>query len=351
MSAVFSLVAVVVLAGIAYFGVQAELELFFGIVVPYIALGVFLLGVVYKILQWAKVPVPFRIPTTCGQQKSLPFIENKPLENPHNTLSVIGRMALEIFLFRSLFRNTKSDLAQEASGPRLVYGSTKWLWLAGLLFHYTFLIIFIRHFKFFVEPVPSFVLALQSLDGFFQIGLPILYLTDVVVVVAVTYLLLRRLWVPQLRYISLASDYFPLLLILGIVGTGMWMRYFGKVDLLGVKELATGLLTFAPRLPAEPIGAMFYVHLFLVSALMIYFPFSKLMHMPGVFMSPTRNMVNNNRAVRHVNPWAAQMRQSFHTYAAYEDEFRPLMKAAGLPLDKDLPEETSDDGGKKGKEE
>ena len=39
-----------------------------------------------------------------------------------------------------------------------------------------------------------------------------------------------------------------------------------------------------------------------MSALAAYFPFSKLMHMAGVFLSPTRNLANNNRMVRHVNP-------------------------------------------------
>jgi hypothetical protein len=37
---------------------------------------------------------------------------------------------------------------------------------------------------------------------------------------------------------------------------------------------------------------------------MIIFPFSKLLHAPGVFFSPTRNQVDNPREQRHVVDWA-----------------------------------------------
>lgn len=38
-----------------------------------------------------------------------------------------------------------------------------------------------------------------------------------------------------MRYISLANDYFPLFLIMGIIGTGICMRYFDKVDIAQAK--------------------------------------------------------------------------------------------------------------------
>ncbi len=137
---------------------------------------------------------------------------------------------------------------------------------------------------------------------------------------------------PQVGYISLIADHFPLLLLLGIAGTGVCMRYFSKVDLIGIKELAMGLLRLSPGVP-EGIAPLFFVHLFLVSVLFMYFPVSKLMHMGGVFMSPTRNLANNNRAKRHINPWDCPVK--VHTYEEYEDEFRDVMKAADMPVDKD----------------
>ncbi len=330
MNALLSLIAVLVLIGLALLGVAgAGWRYLFGVIIPYAAIATFIVGFVYRILKWARSSVPFRIPTTAGQQKTLPWIKNNNLESPHNIWGVIGRMALEILFFRSLFRNTKAELRQ---GPKLVYGSAKWLWIFALAFHWSFLIIFIRHFKYFAEPVPSWVLGIQNLDGFFQVGLPVIYLTDVAVVVALTYLVFRRLVIPQIRYISLPADFFSLFLLLSIAVTGILMRYIWKTNIESVKELGTGLLSFHPVVPTD-IGLIFFVHLFMVSLLLAFFPFSKLMHLGGVFMSPTRNLANNNRMRRHVNPWDYPVK--VHTYEEYEEEFHDVMKASGLPLEKE----------------
>ena len=323
------LLAVVALFLLGYFGAQAGLGLLFGVILPYIAVVLFLGGLIYRILDWAKVPVPFRIPTTCGQEKSLPWIKSSPLENPHNGPTVVGRMALEILFFRSLLRNTKSEIIDNS---RVTYASSPWLWLGAMVFHWSMLIIVVKHLRFFADPTPGFVTFMQDVDGFLQIGVPIFQLTTFLFIAALAYLLVRRLIVPQLRYISLATDYFPLFLLLSIGISGFWLRYVAKTDIVGVKELAIGLVTFSPVTP-ETVAPLFYAHLFLVSVLVSYLPFSKLAHMPGVFMSPTRNMANTNRVMHHTNPWDYPVK--VHTYEEYEDEFRDKMKTAGIPVDKE----------------
>jgi len=330
MNAIIGLFIVLLLLAVSFIGVgTVKMEYFFGVVMPYAAMAIFILGVILRVLKWAKSPVPFRIPTSCGQQKSMGWVKNSKLDNPHNGFWTIARMALEILTFRSLFRNTKASLEK---GPKLVYGGSKWLWVAALAFHYSFLVIVIRHFRFFTEPIPGIVLWLQSLDSLFQISLPLLFMTDILLIGAATYLFLRRVVIPQIRYISLAADFIPLFLILSIAVTGVLMRYFIKVDAIAVKQLAMGLLSFSPVVP-EGIGVIFYMHLFLVSFLLIYFPFSKLMHMGGIFLSPARNLANNNRAKRHINPWNPDVK--IHTYEEYEEEFKDVMKAAGMPLEKE----------------
>ncbi|MGD2121277.1 MAG: sulfate reduction electron transfer complex DsrMKJOP subunit DsrM [Gemmatimonadota bacterium] len=305
----------------------------FGVIIPSFALLLFLGGMVAKVLGWSKSAVPFRITTTCGQQKSLDWIPHSRLENPFTTLQAVGRMALEVLFFRSLLRNTKADLVE---GRRLVYRTDHLLWIAGLLMHWSFLIIIVRHMRLMTNPVPGFVTFLEAADGFLEIGLPAMYVTTVTFLLGVTVLLYRRFTNPQVRYISLIGDYFPLFLLLGIGLSGVWMRHLDKVDIAGVKELMVGLFHFAPVVP-EGIGPVFYGHLFLVSVLLAYFPFSKLTHFAGVFLSPTRNLANNNRAVRHVNPWDFPVK--VHTYEEYEDEFREKMVGAGVPVDKPLEKE------------
>ena len=324
-----SLVAVLIAVLIAQIGVGVlGWHTVFGVAVPYVAAAVFVVGVTARILGWARSPVPFRIPTTCGQQKSLPWIKQARIENPSTTAGVIARMALEVLCFRSLFRNTRTQLVD----GRLSYPSNKWLWAAGLAFHYSFLLVVLRHLRFFTEPVPGFVVALTRLDGFFTVGLPVVYATTGLFLGALAFLFVRRASSPQLRYLSLPADYFPLLLLLAIGLSGAWLRHVSKIDVPAVKAMVMGLVHFSPR-PAEGLGTVFYVHLFLVSTLLAYFPFSKLVHMAGVFMSPTRNLTANSREVRHVNPWNRPL--PLHTYDEYEDEFRDRMKGAGLPVEKE----------------
>ena len=345
----FSLIAVTILVIIPWVGVGAlDLRWLFGIVIPYAALLTFFLGIVIRVVGWARSPVPFRIPTTGGQQRSLPWIRQNKFDNPSSTIGVAGRMVLEVLLFRSLFRHTRMEFRE---GPKIGYEWEKWLWIAALAFHYSFLVVILRHLRFFTEPIPIFVNWIVSIDGFLEMGiaplpgfaLPDLFLSGFVLLAALTFLFLRRLLSPQIMYISLPGDYFPLFLIISIATTGVLMRYGGafmeylfnrdflSVEIVQVKELAMGLVSFHPTIP-DGIGTIFFIHLFLVSVLLAYFPFSKLMHMAGIFLSPTRNLSNNSRMVRHINPWDYPVK--VHTYEEYEDEFRDKMIEAGLPVEK-----------------
>ena len=316
---------------VAYAGVEgAGLQWFFGIVVPYAALTAFLAGFVYRVMGWASSAVPFRIPTTCGQQKSLPWIKPNCIDNPSTTGGVFVRMILEIFLFRSLFRNTKAAF-NRGEKNQLTYSWEIFLWVGALAFHYSFLVVLIRHLRFFLNPVPVCLKFVEFLDGIVQVGLPGVFLSGVVLAAAAIFLLARRIFDAKVSYISLASDFFPLFLIIGIAVSGIAMRYFTKIDIFSVKQFTMGLVTFHPTIP-QGVGGLFYAHIFLVSVLFAYIPISKLMHMGGIFLSPTRNMANNNRAKRHINPWNYAV--DIHTYEQYEDHFREKMIDAGLPVDK-----------------
>lgn len=299
----------------------------FAIVIPYTALAIFAFGFIYRIVVWARSPVPFHIPTVCGQQKSLPWIKHDRTESPSTTLRVVWRMALEVLVFRSLFRNDRAEIVAK---EKVVYRGNRLLWLGGLVFHWSLLIILIRHLKLFFEPVPGSVTFLQNLDGLFQISTPTLLVTDALIVFSLCYLTLRRVFIPQTRYLSLFSDYFPLILLLGVVGSGILVRHFYRVDLLEIKRFCLGIISFNPTVPRDG-GLMFYVHLFLVCALLVYFPFSKLMHGGGLFLSPTRNLRNDSRERRHINPWSYPVK--VRTYDDWENEFRDALKEAGLPLE------------------
>ncbi|MEJ2730253.1 MAG: sulfate reduction electron transfer complex DsrMKJOP subunit DsrM [Deltaproteobacteria bacterium] len=338
---IIPLIAVIVLFLIAYLGARVTgLQYVFGVVIPYLAIIIFVLGFAARVIGWSRSAVPFSIATTGGQQKSLPWIQHSKFDSPVAGWQIVVRMALEILTFRSLFRNTRMKLKESG---RISQQLEIFLWVGALAFHYAFLVVLIRHLRLFINPVPFWVQLVENVDSFFRFeiiypafkfGLPNVYISGFILLAAVSYLFLRRLFVQQVKYISIASDYFPLFLIIGIALSGIFMRYVTKIDVTAAKELTLGLVTFRPTIP-EGVSAVFFAHLFFVSILLAYFPFSKLMHLGGVFLSPTRNMPTDTRARRHINPWNYPV--PVHTYEEYEDEFREKMVEAGLPVEK-MPE-------------
>lgn len=330
-------VIVLVLALIAAVGAGLMgLTGLFAVVLPYLAFAIFVIGVAYRIANWGKSPVPFNIATTCGQSKSLDFIKWNPIECPRSRPALYFRMFLEVVFFRSLFRNSKATLEKDGN---LTYQWEKWLWIFAILFHWGFFFTLLRHLRFFTAKVPGLITALDKIDGFILIDLHHYYITGFMFFAGVGLLLLRRLCLHKVRYISLFNDYFPLVLLLGIGCSGMAMRYAGatRVDVTGIREVMVGLMTFHPVVPAAgALNVFFYIHLTLVCTLLIYFPWGKLMHAVGVFMSPTRNMCTNSREVRHVNPWNPVV--EFHSYADYEDEFRDRMVKFGVSVEKTIEE-------------
>lgn len=316
----------ILLAALPLGGMQmGNMHMLLGVAIPYFTFALFVLGFMVRIARWIRTPVPFNITTTAGQQKTLPWIKPNPVENPSNYLGVILRMAGEVFLFRSLFRNSRSFL----SGGRLIAQSDKWLWSAGIVFHYTMFIIVLRHIRFFNEVPPLPIRLIDMTDSMFQVGVPALYLTGVGFMAAVGFLFLRRL-TGQMRVLSTAADYFPLALFLLIGLTGAAMRYLAHVDIPAIKAHMMSLVHLAPA--TQKLDDLFYVHIFLVSVFMAYFPMSKLVHAGGIFFSPTRNMPNNSRIRRHINPWDYPVPP--HSYEHYEDDFREKMIEAGLPVDR-----------------
>lgn len=224
----------------------------------YLALATFWLGLGYRVWTWVETPVPLKIPTTPAP-KTLP--------------GVVARMVGEVLIFRSLFASSRA------------------LWLGGWAFHGALLLILLRHLRYFLYPVPEWMLTLQ----------PSGVLAGIVFLIAAAYLFLRRIVLLPVRSMSLLSDYFALLLLTSIAATGLWMKFVQPVNLLAVKAFILGLVTLTPA--PVPDDALFLVHFALVLVLVAYFPFSQLLHAGGIFFSPTRNQRDDARLRRYVNPW------------------------------------------------
>jgi len=228
----------------------------------YAAFAVLVVGVGLKVAQYSRTPAPLKIPTTPA-----------PL-TPAGAAFRVGR---EVTLFESLWKANKP------------------LWIFAMVFHLGLALVLIRHLRYFLEPVWAPIVWLQPF-GIYG-GLAML--------AGLAALFVRRVVVQRIAYISGPSDYLMLALLLAIGASGMMMKMVAHTDIVAVKSFFLGLMVFDIRaLPADPILA---VHLLLVALLMLVFPFSKLLHAPGVFFSPTRNQADDPRERRHLAPWAAQL--------------------------------------------
>ena len=228
----------------------------------YVATGVFVLGLGYKIRQYTKTPSPLKIAVTPA---------------PITPSGVGWRLTREVVFFESLFR------------------SSKWTWLFGWTFHAALLLVVLRHLRYFQEPVWTPVVMIQALGTYAGFAL----------IFGLAGLWARRFLVDRVRYISTPSDHLMLLLLICIGLSGLGMRFVAHTDIVAVKMFMLGLMRFSIQpLPSDPL---LLVHLSLVALLMIIFPISKLLHAPGLFFSPTRNMTDNPREARHVTSWASAL--------------------------------------------
>ncbi|MDE2578879.1 MAG: respiratory nitrate reductase subunit gamma [Hyphomicrobiales bacterium] len=223
----------------------------------YVATLVLVGGLAYRIAQYARTPAPLKIPTTPA---------------PITRAGVVARMFREVTLFESLFK------------------SNKWIWVFGWMFHVGLALVLFRHLRYFLQPVPELVVLAQPagvIAAFAMVG-------------GLLALWARRFIVPRVRYITNYSDHLILALLVAIGLSGMAMKFVAHTDIVSLKAFILGLMYFDWRpLPQDPI---LLVHLGLVAALMIIFPFSKLLHAPGVFFSPTRNQADDTRERRYVSP-------------------------------------------------
>ncbi|MEJ2106208.1 MAG: respiratory nitrate reductase subunit gamma [Acidiferrobacteraceae bacterium] len=228
----------------------------------YVATAVLVFGVGYKIYVYARTPQPLKIPTTPA---------------PTTATGVVWRMAKEVTVFESLFK------------------SNKWIWLFGWIFHFSLLLVLLRHLRYFTEPVWTLVALVQPFGRYAAFTM----------LLGLGGLWARRILVDRVRYISSPSDHLMLLLLVAIGLSGAIMSFVpaAHTDIIGLKAFFLGLMRFDwQSLPSDPF---LIIHLTLVAILMLVFPISKLLHVPGVFFSPSRNMIDNVREKRYVRGWTA----------------------------------------------
>ncbi len=199
-------------------------------------------GTAARCLRWARAPQARPVPLTPA---------------PRTTRGVALRLAGELVLFRSLWRATRVG------------------WLLGWTFHLCLAVVLVDHLWLVVDPVPAWMWQLHAHTR----------AVAVVGLLAVAGLLLRRVLDPRVRYVSAPSDHAHLVLLGTLFATGLALRTTHPVDLGAVRQFTLALAE--PRwlpLPADPVLT---AHLAGAAALLLVFPVSKLLHAPGLLLSPS----------------------------------------------------------------
>ena len=125
----------------------------------------------------------------------------------------------------------------------------------------------------------------------------------IIMLTGLVFLFVLRLAIDRTFYVSIATDYLLIILLMAVAISGVIMKYFIRADVINVKRFMIGIISFHPA--PMPNELSFLVHFSLVMILFLYFPFSELMHVGGIFFSPTKNQADNPREKKHGNPWAA----------------------------------------------
>lgn len=225
-----------------------SLAFIIGAVLPYIVVPVFLAGMIYRFRVWLKTPQP-------GKMTLFPAGG-----------SPVGEIVAETFFFPSLFKGDKV------------------LWAFAWFFHAMLALVILGHLRVFTAAIDSMLLSFgMSAEGIDTMSSVAGGAAGIVLLATAILLFLRRVAIKRVREITGLPDYLAPLLVIAIIATGDIIRFSGQhFDLEQTRVWAMSLITFSPAVPAS---GMFVLHLFLAQLLIVFIPFSKILHFGGIFFT------------------------------------------------------------------
>ena len=215
-------------------------------VLPFITAVVFFGGIAYRVIHLWRSPRAAVSLVVPPQRRSVG--------------SAVGEIATEVVTFHRVFKGSKA------------------LWAVSWLFHVSVFVFVVGHFRLFINfswlwnllrLMPEQVDQLVFLGG---------AASGTVFMLGLVALLVRRLRMP-VRSLSVPSDYLLLLLLLAIAVTGNYMRFLMHIELEPYRAFFSNLFGLRFGVPVQ--NPIFLLHFLLVQVFLIYFPFSKLVHVIG----------------------------------------------------------------------
>jgi nitrate reductase gamma subunit len=221
-------------------------------IMVYVAVAVFLVGMGYRIYQWLNAPKT-RIRTGVFPKKAS-----------------AGARGLQTVRDALLFPQTLQ--------------TDRWMWMFTILFHLGLLGALVGHLRLIHELTP--LATLLGPEGMDQLSLLGGGIMGVILMIALAYYLFRRFISPY-KELSAVGDYMLLILLIAIVVMGNHMRFAGHISAGVYRDYVQSLLAFRPTFPEalaeSSIKSALVYHVLFANLLLIYFPFSKLVHVIATF--------------------------------------------------------------------
>lgn len=221
-------------------------------IMVYVAVAVFALGMSYRVFQWVSSPT---VPVKTGVFPKASTLGGRWF-----------RVARDAFIFPEAITYDRG------------------MWLFTILFHVGLLGAFVGHLRLIHEFTPlADLLGAKGMDQLSLLGGGVM---GIILIVALAFYLLRRLISPY-KEMSILEDYLLLILLILIVVMGNHMRFAGDVHASEYRSYVQSLLilkpAFPPALAESSIKSALVFHVLFANLLLIYFPFSKLVHLIATF--------------------------------------------------------------------
>jgi len=221
-------------------------------IMVYGAVAIFILGMFYRVYQWLSAPKA--------------RLKTGVFPKPDSGAARWGRVAVDSFTFPQALKADRT------------------IWIFTILFHFALLGAFAGHLRLVHEFTPLLsLLGHEGMDRFALWGGGVM---GILLIVALTYYLLRRLKSPY-KEISVLEDFILLFLLILVVTMGDHLRFIGKIHAADYRIYFQSLLVFKPAFPKVLADSStkwaFDFHILFANLLIIYLPFSKLVHVIATF--------------------------------------------------------------------
>jgi len=221
-------------------------------IMVYVAIAIFILGMIYRVYQWLGAPKA--------------RLKTGVFPKPDSGAARWGQVAVDSLTFPQALKADRT------------------IWTFTILFHFALLGAFVGHLRLVHEFTP--LLNLLGPEGMDQFALWSGGVMGGLLIVALVYYLLRRLTSPY-KEISVPEDFILLFLLILVVVMGDHMRFIGKIHAADYRIYFQSLLAFKPAFPkvladSSTKWALVF-HILFANLLIIYFPFSKLVHVIATF--------------------------------------------------------------------